>query len=395
MAKGVRIIVLNTDETFTADLRAVLHGFANVKIVAEVDEPALLQQAVKQYPVDCLVVNLDPTPEMILPIAGEIARANPELAVFSVSESTDGQLIIKAMRLGLREYFPRPIDAAALGEALERVANQRKDVGQEGKLISIIGSSGGVGATFLATNLAVELAQIASGSVTVVDLDYRYGQVATFLDVDPEHTLADLCASPEQLEVGVIEKAIAQHSSGVKVLARPNLVSQAETITGASCVGLLAKLVQCNEYVVTDGPIRFDTNAQAVLEFSDVSLLVVQMMVPSVRNAQRLLEALREDGCNLERMQIVCNRLGRDSGHLSVKDVKDTLKMDLFASIADDWAAVGRALNLGESLMENSPKSKARISIAEIAQSLHGSDEPTDEQDAHKKGLLGRIFAGS
>ena len=75
-----------------------------------------------------------------------------------------------------------------------------------GKLITVMGAAGGVGTTTLATNLAVELAALAERQVSIVDLDYRFGQVATLLDVEPTYTLSDLCNSPEQLEQQVIER---------------------------------------------------------------------------------------------------------------------------------------------------------------------------------------------
>ena len=207
MRYDAKIIVLTPDEGFAGDLRAILLRLDGVKIVAEVDEPALLSQAVQQFPVDLLVVNLDPSPEAILPIVGDVISANRELTVIASSDCTDGQLILKAMRLGIREFLPKPIDAKALTEAIERVAEGRVEVTKQGRLITVIGTSGGVGATLLMTNLAAELAALAEGNVTAVDLDYRFGQVATLFDVDPKYTLADLCGSPETLESQVIGRA--------------------------------------------------------------------------------------------------------------------------------------------------------------------------------------------
>jgi pilus assembly protein CpaE len=395
MACDIRFIVLNADETFGTELRGTLLHFEGVKIIAEVDEPALLHQAVKQFPVDVLLANLDPNPEAVLHIVGEVASSEPALSVFATSESTEGQLILRAMRLGVREFLPRPIDARTLEEAIEKVAAQRIDAKAEGKLITVTGSSGGAGATMLATNLAVELAAIADGPVTVVDLDYRFGQVATLLDVDPRFTLADLCASPEQLEQQVTARALVQHDSGVRVLSRPPTFAQADTMTAASCVGLLSSLLQINQYVVADGPGRFDVHARSVFDISDVSFLVVQLLVPSVRNALRIIEGLRESGYNLGRSRLVCNRASGDGGQLSVKDVGETLSMQAFACIPDDWATVSGAVNLGEPLAQHSPKSKVRLAIQKIAQRLHATYPEADEEDTRRKGLIGRMFAAS
>jgi Flp pilus assembly CpaE family ATPase len=119
------------------------------------------------------------------------------------------------------------------------------------------------------------------------------------------------------------------------------------------------------------------------------------LLVPSVRNALRIIEGLRESGYNLGRSRLVCNRASGDGGQLSVKDVGETLSMQAFACIPDDWATVSGAVNLGEPLAQHSPKSKVRLAIQKIAQRLHATYPEADEEDTRRKGLMGRIFAAS
>lgn len=395
MGQNVRFIIGNSDEHFGDSLRSMLLNLSGAKIVAEVDEPALLAQASEQFPADVLLVNLDPSPEAILPIVGDVAAAHRELAVFVTSESTDGQLVIKAMRMGIREFLPKPIDSKTLAEAAERVATTRVETSAQGKLITVVGTSGGVGATMIATNLAVELAALATGDVTVVDLDYRFGQVATFLDVDPRYTLADLCSSPEALEPQIIGRALTQHSSGVRVLCRPNHLAEADMITAAACMGVFANLTQLNEFVVADGPSRFDVSGRSVLALADITFLVVQPLVPCVRNAQRIIDSMRETGYNVDRAKLICNRTGRSGGYLSVHDVTETLGLEAYASLPDEWETASGAINLGEPLLTYGPKSKLRLTIQEIAERLHSPDSQTDDKDARSRGLIGRIFAGA
>ncbi len=395
MGRDVRIIILNGDEEFGLTLRAMLLSIKGVKVIAEVEEPALLTQAVQQFPVDILLVNLDPNPDAVLPLVGNLAGSGRDVVVFAVSDSTDGQLILRSMRMGVKEFLPKPLEPNALEEAIERAAVDRTTTAPQGTQICIVGTSGGVGTTMITTNLAVELAAIASGKVTVVDLDYRYGQVATFLDVEPKHTLADLCGSPEALEPQVIEQALTLHDSGVQVLGRPNYLAEADTITAAACIGVFSSLITINEYVISDGPTRSDVGGKSVLALSDLILLVVQAQVPCIRNAVRLTQSMREAGYSLDRVQLICNRIGRGSGHLSENDITETLGLKMFASIPDDWETASGAINLGEPLITNSPKSKLRVAIQEIADRLHSADSQTDEKEAHKQSLIGRIFAGS
>lgn len=392
MAQVVRVLIFNSDEAYGPELRSSLLQFDGVKIVAEVDEAVLLPQAVDRFPCDVMIANLDPMPDLVLPSLREVHSQKDDLPIFAVSESTDGQLILSSMRQGIREFVTRPIDSAVLEEAFEKIAAQQVHSNKQGSLITVIGGAGGVGASTLAVNLAVELNQLAQGSVAVVDLDHRFGQVATLLDVDPTYTLADLCESPEQAETQLIERALVKHSTGTQVLSRPLHFAQADSITAAHCVGVLTSLCAMNDFVVVDGPTRFDYGAKAVLDIADYNLLVLQAVVPAVRSVHRMLQGMKEIGFNFERMKLVVNRSGCEGSGISIEDVETTLNLKVFAQIPDDWAAVNAAVNVGEPLAQSAPKSKVRLAVKAMAQRLYSPDAPIVEPEPKRGGLLSKIF---
>ena len=396
MRQSVRVIVFNADEDYSATMRADLLSIPDLQIVAEVDELTLIEQAVTQFPAEALVIHLDPLPDVVLPAAAEIARSRPDLAVFVVSESTDGQHVLTVMRAGVREFFTKPVDRELLTGAIAKVVAEQTSSVELGRLISILGTIGGVGASALAVNLATELTEFCEKRpVAIVDLDFRYGQLGTMLDQHADHTIADLCDTPEQLDAAIIEKAMVKHSSGVHLLARPNQFSQADQITAAHCASVLSALQQMYEYVVVDGPIRFDPGGLAVLDMADVNLLVIQLLVTSVRNVHRMLEELREGGYNLDRFKLICNRVGRESAHLEIGHVEETLKREVLHQIPDDWKTVSSAINMGMPLAEYAPKAKVRASIRELAAILADSEAEMSETVSDKGGLFKKIFSGA
>lgn len=397
MATGVRVILYTSNEAYAAELRRDVLSISGVKIVAEVDDTILLAQAAERFPAHAVVVDLDPRPDEVLPVAGALAMERRDLSVFAVSESADGQLILSAMRSGIAEFLTKPLDLELVELAFEKVAARRGAERADGKLITIIGSAGGVGSTTLACNLAVELADLAGeGRVALVDLDYRFGQVATLLDVQSSYTIADLAHSHEQLEQAVIESAMTQHSSGVHVLARPNQFAQADMITAAHCAGILGSLQGLYDYVVVDGPTRFDMGTKSILDIADLNLLLIQLLVTSVRNVHRIVEEMRSAGFNMERVKIVANRVGKDSGIISSAYVEETLNHKIFFSLPDDWSSVSGSINVGVPLKQEYGKSKIRHAIRELAEQIHqpptkkGSNESTAGKGA---GLFSKMFS--
>jgi len=394
MRQSIRVIVFNADEEYSATLRSDLLSIPGVQIVAEVDEVTLIEQAVSHFPAEVAVIHLDPAPEVVLPVASKVASNHPRTAVFVISSSTDGQYVLAAMRAGIKEFITKPVDRELVAKALEKNASQSESTQERGTLISVMGTIGGVGASALATNLAVEMAEFArKRPVALVDLDFRFGQLSTMLDLQPDYTIADLCDTPEKVDAGVIEKAMVRHTTGIHVLARPNQFAEADHITAAHCVAVLSSLQQMYEYVIVDGPNRYDPGGLAVLDLADMNLLIIQLLVTSVRNVHRMLDELRVGGYNMDRFHLICNRVERDSTQMEISHVEETLKKQVAHQIPDDWKAMSTSINMGVSLKECAPKSKIRAALRELAEKIVQPESPAAaSNDGSKGGLFSRLL---
>ncbi len=408
----MRVIVVNTDEEVAPDLRAVLLSIDGVRIVAEIDEPAMLAQAVSQLPAEVLLLHLDPNAAAMMDIvAPVIEETRGRLAAVAMTEDRDAELVMRAMRAGMKEFLWKPFPPEQLAETLQRIGGEMAGSNRKlGRLIAVVGTSGGVGATQLTTNLAVELTQIenwegASGPearprVAAIDMDLRFGQVAMQLDIQPTYTIAELCETAEQIDAHMIDRAMCKHSTGVHVLARPSDFAQAEQINAAQAAGVLAALQEHYDFLVVDLPPRFDSSARSVYDMADTYLLVLQLLVPSVRNADRILRELGSTGYATERVRLVCNRHGRESGYLDQEDVEATLDRKIDFIIPDEWKTSAAAVNVGAPLLTMAPRARLRQAYAKIAQAVASREdeqlatEAAARAEAGKKGLLS-FFAGS
>ena len=99
----------------------------------------------------------------------------------------------RLMRAGADDFLPVPIPEGAISDALDRMRERDDDRAapaqarsRDGAILAVYGVSGGVGATAFAVNLAWEIAQESRKSnlrVLVLDLDFQYGSVSTYLDL--------------------------------------------------------------------------------------------------------------------------------------------------------------------------------------------------------------------
>ncbi|MFQ5411044.1 MAG: CpaE family protein [Phycisphaerae bacterium] len=393
MAQTVRTILFTANESGAPELRRAITSLPHLRIVAELDEPSLLPQAVAQFPCDVIIADLDPGAAVVIECLRQLREVEANLPIFALSKQTEGDVVLSAMKAGVKEYLVKPLNVEELEQAISRIIFSRSGAKRPGKLISVMGSSGGVGCTTIATNLAVELADLVEDEemVAIVDLDFRFGHVATLLDVHGQYTVADLCSTQEELDPQMIMRALIKHETGVYVLRRPQSFAQAEMITAAHCANVLSSLQAMCEYVVVDGPTRHDPGCRSVLDAADYNFLVLQLLVTSVRNTDRMVQELSAQGFNADRISLVSNRIGRESAHLELEQVETILNRKLFSSISDDWKNVSGSINIGQPLMTFSEKAKVRHEIRDLARMIHTPEEAAADS-AKKGGLFGRIF---
>lgn len=393
MARTVRAILFTANESAAPELRRSITSLEQLRIVAELDEPSLLPHAVAQFPAELIIADLDPNAAMVIECLKLLKEAVPETPIFAISGQTGGDVVLRAMRAGIKEYLVKPLNVEELEQAIARIVETRPQTREPGKLISIMGSAGGVGCTTIATNLAVELADLVGEAekVALVDLDFRFGHVATLLDVHGQFTVADLCTTQEQLDPQVIMKALIKHDSGLYILRRPHSFAQAELITAAHCANVLSSLQEMCAYVVVDGPTRHDPGGRSVLDAADYNFMVLQLLVTNVRNTDRMVQELSVQGFNTDRISFICNRVGRESAHLEIRQVETILNCKVFLTISDDWKSISSSINIGQPLKVEFGRAKVRQELRNLAMKIH-CPEKLAAEEAKRGGLFGKFF---
>lgn len=374
MARALKVATYQLDGD-DESLRSALLSIDGLRIAGQWDASVELDGVIRQTRIDVLAVVLSgPSSPKLLERLGSLAREHPELTVIGVGLPNDPELLKLAMRARLSELIDSPVDPERLLQALAGAAEKLASR-PSGRLIAVRGTGGGSGATTIATNLAVELAKGKDRRVVVVDLDLKFGHVATMLDVSPTHTLAELAQQSEEYDERLLNNALAKHESGVSVLARPRDPENAN-VSLVKLSAILNALLENFDWVVVDEPGRSDMTARVVQDLADALLLVTQLAVPSVRNASQIIAALT-GGFNMDRMRILVNRVPKKGGVFTAEKVADTLKRPIFCEIPDDWETVSHAVNLGVPVVLDAPDSKVAAAFTRLAGLLEGEASRT------------------
>jgi pilus assembly protein CpaE len=363
-------IIVDPDPGNRQELTGFLakHGVHVVSQLAVIDQlPTLLSRTDAPQ---LVIINLDPGAPEGLRRVGHLPRQHPAISFFLMSQTLDANLLMDAMHLGIKEFIPLPMSEEKLTAALDRVA-QGYGMGKKAKFIHVIPTIGGCGSTTVACNVAASLA--ASGRTVLVDMDLVRGGVASYFDIRPRYTIADVMDSGEKLDQQLLDNALTMHkTSGLAILARPELPEDTQRVNAPGLARLLSILGRVFDYVVLDSVMSIDPIYAAAISATDVNLMVMQLNVPSAKNAERFVGVLRRMGVESSKIRIVVNRYVKKGSDIEPDEVERALGLQISWTVPNDFKNAIAAINFGEPVVIRAPKSEISVSLHDLASALNG-----------------------
>jgi pilus assembly protein CpaE len=320
-----------------------------------------------------------------------IVTTSPSTEIFLTSAQTDSAVLLEALRAGVKEFIPQPIQRAELEDALTRFKERHKErkpaTVKRGKMITVIGSKGGVGTTTIAVNLAVSLRQAnPDRSVVLVDLNPQFGDAALFLDVAPTHTMGDVAKNLARLDETFLMSILYKHSSGLHVLPSVDAVEEIGMLTPEAVEKTLELLQTMFDYIVIDSGDSLADTTLATLNISPTVFLVGTLTLPVLRNTKRLLTILAHLNYPVDHINIIVNRYEKHT-EVSVKDMEEVLGRKASWIIPNDYFTTMNAINKGQPLSTIAGRADVTKSFKKFAQALS-----TEEQTGEKTSFFSRLF---
>jgi pilus assembly protein CpaE len=273
-----------------------------------------------------------------------------------------------------------------LYHALERLL-QTKYSGSDGrqrgcKMIAIAGATGGVGCTSIAVNLGCNLAKKPENAVALVDLDLALGDADVFLDSIPDYSLLDVTENVGRLDFQLLRKSLTKHSSGLYLLPRPVQLQDLDLITPDNLRKVFGLLRASFSHVVVDVSKYYSMVDLTALELCNEIVLMVQLDLPCLRNMVRLLMSLQQIDNIRDKIKVVVNRVGLESGQISLKKAKETIGRDIFFQVPNDYRTMVEMRNNGQPLIEQAPKAAITQAVMQLTDLLSGAGETANaDQD--------------
>lgn len=287
----------------------------------------------------------------------KISREVPEASVIIIGVQGEQERLHQALMAGAKIYLIKPFVGYELINTVKKVYEQNQrlksilrqadsSASKSGKIISIFSSKGGAGKTTIAVNLAVALAQRQNASIGLLDANLHFGDVALYLDLVPRATIADAIVEADNLNEMTLDTYMTSYSDNLSLMAAPARPEQAEGITSGHICAVLAQMKKKYEYVVVDTSSDFNEITLAVLDTSDIILVLAGVDLPTIKNMKLFLEIMQSLDYGKDKVHVVLNR-ANSVGGLRVQEIEKSLNLKFYATLPSDGKTVLPSINKG------------------------------------------------
>lgn len=386
----VRVLIVDDVAETRENIRKLLQFDANIEVVGASRTGAEgLELSMETQP-DVVLMDIN-MPDMDGITATEAIRKKvPFTQIVILSVQGDSNYMRRAMLAGARDFLTKPIDIDELTAAIHRagrVARNEKEKlsgvgmaevsggaggggqlipGDQGYVVTVFGPKGGIGKTTIATNLAVALRQ-QGGAVAAVDANLQFGDLSFFFNEQGRTNITDLTPRADELDREIVgEVVIKNEASGVHILAAPMRPEYADAVTGPELSSVLRYLSRMYPRVVVDTSALLNELTLAVLDATDILVLVFTQDIPSIKNARLFLDLAEGLGMPRDQILLVMNSYDKRRS-ITPERVRDNFKKDIDVVVPVDERLVVPAMDRGEPFLlrgANTPSGKAMTELA-------------------------------
>lgn len=323
--------------------------------------------------------------EQLNSLCSRPAAARPQLLVIGPGANAEAMRL--SMRAGACDYLPTPVSPADLQQALALIQLDSNDAEGAAEWTSVIGTTGGVGTSTVALNLAALMSK--DENTLLVDLDLQSASLSGYLDQEPRYTILDAANSVGELDATALSGYVCATKPGVNLLASPGALILPEQFDNASIAQLYQLISQSYSRVVVDVPRLLNHVSIEALSVSQRIIVVVEPSIASLRDATRLHSVLVND-LELSESQIMflLNRVSRHDA-ITPAQVKKNLGQGHLLTIANDYRGVSESLNIGSPLVGHNRGSQARRDLCQLYAEITGRKESRPRLMQSLSGLFG------
>ena len=393
-AEKIRVLIVDDISETRENIRKLLQFETDIEVVGAARSGKEAIEFVAETRPDVVLMDIN-MPDMDGITATEIIRKQtPYVQVVILSVQGDQNYMRRAMLVGARDFLTKPPMADELTSTIRRagqLAHEEKAKGVQvivsqvssmsqplvgisagrGKVIMVFSPKGGVGCTTVAVNLALALHNEETESA-LIDANLQFGDVAVFLNEQGKNSILDLTPRVDELDKDIVDNVMIKNATtGLHILSAPSKPEFAEKIKSEQIGKLLDFLKSMYTYIIVDTSSYVNDITLAVMDISDVIVLLTTQDIPSIKNNRLFLDLMSTLEVPKEKIVFSLNKFDKRIT-ITPEKIGENLKLQVAAVIPLDERVVIPSVNRGVPFVidnKTQPAAKGIFSLAEAVRS--------------------------
>ena len=237
--------------------------------------------------------------------------------------------------------------------------------------ISFIPSSGGVGNTTLALEIAAYIKSdkaTRDRTICLVDLDFQTSHICDYLDSEPRLLIADFSSAPERLDEQLLESFKARHTSGLDVFSAPRTRFLSENLNVNALDKLLSMIATRYELVFIVHPLHWLAWTPQILAASDGVVVTGINTIPCLRQISETLIQVRSSGSAALQVRVAINKCERALfGSIARRKHAEMALHDEQVFFVSHRPEAVQSVNMGVPMVLGASAARARKEFAPLA----------------------------
>ncbi len=288
--------------------------------------------------------------------------------VILLARDMPAELLKKALKLNVHDVLEIPFTyndiKEVIGRAKEGIITDVQEKTKRPRRITVFGTKGGVGKSFLSVNLAVGLINMVKKRVSLFDTNYQFGDIALMLDLNPKYSVYDIIPVIESLDPKVLGGYLTTHSSGLMVLPAPLDISKSTGINSRITIKILENLSRISDYTVVDTASYFSEDILNIFSDTDYLCIITSKDTPSIKNLKISLQILDQLKFPEDNIFVILNRADSKVG-ITLGEIEQTIQRKIDVAIPSD-RIVPISVNKGIPVILDVPRSSVAKSIYKL-----------------------------
>ena len=333
--------------------------------------------------------------QTLLSLLDELAgQCDAGTRVIVIGHVNDVVLYRELLRRGVSDYLIAPLPMLGFIKSLSELFAPEGG-GKLGRIISVIGTKGGVGSSTLAHNLAHTVSGSLDLETVIVDFDLPFGTAGLDFNLDPATGVADAAGDPDRLDAAMLDRMMSRCGDKLSLLAAPATLDRTYDFGYAQYEPLVDLLRQSVPYVVFDMPHIWNDWTRRLLINSDEVVVVSVPDLANLRNAKNMMDALTALRKNDRKPHLVLNQVGMPKRpEIAVTEFAKAVGAEVLANMAFDAQLFGLASNNGQMLSDVQAKTRHVEALELISRAVTGKgQDPSKAKRGKSASVLAPILA--